>query len=175
MHKRVKILLVGPMKSGKTVISNMLSEYQDNLSQSYRPTVGCRIHEFEKELKFKAGASTKVLIELWDASGDPKYEKCWPAIQRDANGVIFVYDSSTSTPDTEVEYWVKEFPKKMHLNPDVCMAFANKVNPESKTHVPPMKGLTNVECSQDTAQTIHVAFDKYVQGLITHMQASAAS
>ncbi len=168
MHKRIKILLVGPMKSGKTVISNMLSGSQDNLIRSYRSTVGCRIQEFEKELKGKQGASTKVMVELWDVSGDPKYEKCWLAIQREANGIIFVYDSSTSTPDTEMDYWVKEFPKKMQLKPEVCMAFANKVNPESKHHVAPMKGLLNVECSQDSAQTIHVAFDKYVQNLVTN-------
>ena len=53
MHKRIKILLVGPTRSGKTAISNMLAEYQDNLLLSYRPTVGCRIHEFEKEIKAK--------------------------------------------------------------------------------------------------------------------------
>lgn len=167
MHRRLKILLVGPTKAGKTAISNMLAEYQDNLTQSYRPTVGCRIHEFEKELKGKQGTASKVTLELWDVSGDPIYEKCWPAIQLNANGIIFVYDSSATTPDSEMEYWVKEFPKKMRLEPKFCMAFANKQNPESKSQAAPMKGIVNVECSQDSAQTIHVAFDKYLQSLLS--------
>ena len=165
MHKRLKILLVGPTRSGKTAISNMLAEYQDNLLLSYRPTVGCRIHEFEKEIKAKQGAGTKVMVELWDVSGDPKYEKCWPAIQQNVNGIIFVYDSSTSTPDTEMDYWVREFPKKIKLDAKFCMAFANKQNPESKVTAAPMKGVSNIECSQDSAQTIHVSFDKYFQTL----------
>ena len=34
----------------------------------------------------------KIHIELWDASGDFKYEKCWAPMMKDAHGIIFVYD-----------------------------------------------------------------------------------
>tara|TARA_B110000285_G_scaffold213754_1_gene258396 strand:- start:700 stop:825 length:126 start_codon:yes stop_codon:yes gene_type:complete len=34
----------------------------------------------------------KINLELWDVSGDFSNEKSWPAIQKDADGVMFVYD-----------------------------------------------------------------------------------
>ena len=167
MRRRVKILLIGPLKSGKTAVANLLAEYQDTLVQTYRPTVGCRVLEFEKELKEKHDGSGRVLIQLWDVSGDPKYEKCWPAIQRNTNGIIFVYDSSIAA-DTDMDYWIKGFSKEMGLSPQFCIAFANRINPESKTKIPPMKGVVNVEFSQEAPQAIQVAFDKYVQGLVVN-------
>ena len=168
MRTKVKILVIGPSKAGKTSVSNLLAEYQDTLIQTYRPTVGCRILEFEKEVK--SSREGRALIELWDVSGDPKYEKYWPSIQLNAHGIIFVYDSSNPTPDTDMDYWVKGFPKKMKLSPQACVAFANRVNPESKTRTPPMKTLVNVEFTQNTPQAIQVAFDKYIQGVLGTMK-----
>ncbi|CAK5051523.1 unnamed protein product [Meloidogyne enterolobii] len=43
----VKILVLGPTKSGKTSISNYLADSQDAVSKDYRPTQGVRIVEFE--------------------------------------------------------------------------------------------------------------------------------
>ena len=37
-------------------------------------------------------------MELWDSSGSDQYEACWPAMQRDAHGVIFVFN-----PDSEAQ------------------------------------------------------------------------
>ena len=33
----------------------------------------------------------KVDVELWDTSGDPKFDNCWPALAREAHGVMFVF------------------------------------------------------------------------------------
>ena len=33
----------------------------------------------------------KVDVELWDTSGNVRFEKCWPALAREAHGVIFVF------------------------------------------------------------------------------------
>ncbi len=45
------------------------------MKANYRPTVGVRIVEFEKEAPKnpKRPGQGKVLIELWDCSGDPKF------------------------------------------------------------------------------------------------------
>ena len=37
-------------------------------------------------------------MELWDSSGSDQYEACWPAMQRDAHGVIFVFN-----PDSQAQ------------------------------------------------------------------------
>lgn len=31
-------------------------------------------------------------IEIWDTSGAPDYESCWPAVMRDTAGVVLVYN-----------------------------------------------------------------------------------
>ena len=71
----VKILIIGPMQSGKSTVANFISERSDGPS-NYRPTVGVRILEFEKQAPKnpKRPGQDKVLIELWDVSGDSKYK-----------------------------------------------------------------------------------------------------
>ena len=39
---RLKLLIVGPNKSGKSTIANILGDLQDGPSAIYRPTAGCR-------------------------------------------------------------------------------------------------------------------------------------
>ena len=48
--------------------------------------------DFERDPPAGISNTGKVYIELWDVSGDFKYEKCWGPIQKDAHGIIFVYD-----------------------------------------------------------------------------------
>ena len=33
----------------------------------------------------------KVDVELWDTSGNSKFDICWPALAREAHGVMFVF------------------------------------------------------------------------------------
>ena len=78
---RVKILLIGPKASGKSTVANILGEQQDGISTFYRPTVGCRIVDFERDPPASLAYNfSKVHVELWDVSGDFKYEKCWAPI-----------------------------------------------------------------------------------------------
>ena len=44
---KVKIVMVGPCQSGKTMIANFLSDATENVGGEYRPTAGVRILEFE--------------------------------------------------------------------------------------------------------------------------------
>lgn len=45
----IKILVIGPPKSGKTSIANILADMAEGPSAQYKPTVALRIVEFEKE------------------------------------------------------------------------------------------------------------------------------
>ena len=44
---KVKILMVGPCQSGKTMIANFLADATETVGGEYRPTAGVRILEFE--------------------------------------------------------------------------------------------------------------------------------
>merc|ERR1719183_2717886 len=100
---RQKVLLVGPTEGGKSTIANVLAENSESASDTYRPTVGVRILEFEGEVRC---VSQQVTIELWDVSGDfiqPKYTKCWQAIQKDAVGCVLVYNPERANHEQDVE------------------------------------------------------------------------
>merc|ERR1712146_104423 len=115
---RQKVLLVGPCEAGKSTLANVLAESSDVASDTYRPTVGCRILEFEGEVKCM---SQHVTIELWDVSGDTKYSKCWPAIKKDAVGCVLVYSPEKPNHEAEVEQWFQWFPKSMGMLPSQVM------------------------------------------------------
>lgn len=66
--------------------------------------LGVRILELESaDLKIADQQSEK-LIELWDCSGDRKYESCWPALRFGAQGVVLVVDPE-KTQDEELLLW----------------------------------------------------------------------
>jgi Rab-like protein 5 len=95
MSSTVKILVIGPTKSGKSTIANIIGELSEGPSENYRPTAGCRIVELERDPPPAVSNFGKFNLELWDVSGDFKYEKCWGPIQKDAAGIIFVYDPAS--------------------------------------------------------------------------------
>ncbi len=88
-----------------------------------------RILEFEREVSKSQSRSFDkigVSVELWDVSGDqqyvafylgccesmlsyikiqPRYEACWPAIMKNTNGVIIVYNPDNRQQDQEVGLW----------------------------------------------------------------------
>merc|ERR1711988_284214 len=109
-----KILVIGPQKCGKTAIVNYLANFREMPSEYYHATAGVRIHEFEHTLKGMGKPSfgeAPASVELWDVSGDhKKYKDCWPAIQKDVDGVLFVFDTEVELgPDNDVELWFNEF------------------------------------------------------------------
>ncbi len=77
----------------------------------YRPTVGCRVVDFERDPPASMAKNFgKINIELWDVSGDFKYEKCWAPIQQDAQGIIFVYDNTKPDTEDDLKRFVEAFP-----------------------------------------------------------------
>nr|CAH8848550.1 unnamed protein product [Trichobilharzia regenti] len=63
-----------------------------------------RILEYEQKLKVK-GKVIKVEVELWDVSGDKKFEACWPAIFKGSHGIVFVYNPDNSNHEKELNEW----------------------------------------------------------------------
>merc|ERR1712039_443082 len=55
--------------------------------------------------------------ELWDVAGDTKYSKLWPAMKKDAVGVVIVYNPETQNSEQDCEDWFNRFPKQMGLTP----------------------------------------------------------
>lgn len=125
----IKIAVVGPTKAGKTTISNFLADAGDNIGADYNPTIGCRILEMEQDLKIN-NRTEKTEIEIWDCSGDLKYESCWPALADDSNGIIFVLNPNESTHAKELNQWYTFFVKDSGMRDEVCLVISNRFTTE---------------------------------------------
>ncbi|XP_063624823.1 intraflagellar transport protein 22 homolog [Cydia splendana] len=128
MHlNKIKILLIGPSGSGKTSIANFISESM-NIEEagSPKPTQGVRIVEFELS---NINVNDKVYnndIELWDCSGDHRFESCWPALRVGVQGVILVCSPSTANAATrEMELLYNYFVSQPKLTTKQCVLFYN--------------------------------------------------
>ncbi|KAG1692540.1 hypothetical protein DVH05_000278 [Phytophthora capsici] len=112
----LKILIVGPKEAGKSTIANFLAEHSDRLGsqERYQPTIGVRILELEKG---------KTNVELWDVSGDQNYEGCWPAVMKDADGVILVYSPDSHVHESEAMLWYEWFIQNAGLEISQSLVF----------------------------------------------------
>ncbi|MCQ2818763.1 MAG: hypothetical protein MJ252_15965 [archaeon] len=114
----MKLVICGPCKVGKTVIANSLSEFSHVVSHDYHPTRGVRILEMDKNFtgelgkkvaKAKKGNASNLNIELWDMSGDKKFQSIWPALKYGAHGVIIVIDAVSVRYESVLDEWLNTF------------------------------------------------------------------
>jgi len=128
----VKIALVGPKGVGKTCLANALAG--DFTNYGSMPTVGVRIREFRVPLISEDSSAS---VELWDLSGDLKYESCWPAVTKGLNGLAMLYDPKNQTQSEEVGLWMETFCKNCDLSTGQVVVMA--LNLPSDRSPPPIK------------------------------------
>eukprot|EP00049_Salpingoeca_infusionum_P006765 m.111139 g.111139 ORF g.111139 m.111139 type:complete len:188 (+) comp13432_c0_seq1:209-772(+) len=129
MSLEAKIVVVGPRKVGKTVLANFLSEaVETDGQQQYRPTRGCRILKFEPDSS--DGKRSDMMVELWDVSGDEKYQSCWPAIAKGVQGAIVVFDVNKEGQENDLDIWFKKFVKGTKIRSGQCLVVANNPSTE---------------------------------------------
>lgn len=63
-----------------------------------------RILEYDLMANYES-KMTKVELQLWDVSGNKRYQNCWPAIFKGAHGVILVYNPDKPSHAKELEEW----------------------------------------------------------------------
>ncbi|XP_066551859.1 intraflagellar transport protein 22 homolog [Amia ocellicauda] len=117
----MKILLVGPSECGKTVLANFLSDTTETVGGEYSPTQGVRILEFECQSLGGSGKSVGCEVELWDCAGDAKFESCWPALMKDANGVIIMFNPDMPSHLKELEMWYSSFGSSQGMQDSQCL------------------------------------------------------
>ncbi|XP_071453232.1 intraflagellar transport protein 22 homolog [Hetaerina americana] len=123
-----KIVVLGPIKSGKTSISNILSNAVERFGGDYRPTKGVRILEFESSYLQIHERNINTEIELWDCSGDHKYKHFWPVFLHKAVGCILVYDPSSVTDAKELDVFYDYIINAPTNELQSCIVFSNNKN-----------------------------------------------
>ncbi|XP_067165809.1 intraflagellar transport protein 22 homolog isoform X2 [Apteryx mantelli] len=121
---KVKVLLVGPCESGKSVLANFVSESIEGIG-SYVPTQGVRILEYEKPNLNGSSKGAGCRFELWDCSGDQKFETCWPALMKDSHGVVIIFNPELPSHLKEIEMWYSCFVQQQPLLDSQCLLVAH--------------------------------------------------
>lgn len=196
-EEKIKLLVVGPTKSGKTTITNFLCGTRETPTSKYYETNPLRIVETEIELDstsltdrrvvFSGGdAKTKrVVVQIWDLSGNSKHQAGWPAVANRADGIIFVFNPAVKNGEMELSLWHKTFAiNQSELDaignfavrvPDKhCLVFAHHSTPPTNAAgeaMPPMpKGLEKVKVLETSldyhSDNFKAAFDKLVESIV---------
>lgn len=98
----IKVCVVGPQEGGKTLLCKMLAETPTG--SEYSPTAGLRIQEVERRI-----GTQMVSVQLWDCSGDFKYQGCFPALSLGIDGLVMVYNPDQEGKEPELEKWFQVF------------------------------------------------------------------
>ncbi|XP_067263059.1 intraflagellar transport protein 22 homolog [Chanodichthys erythropterus] len=137
---KVKILFIGPNECGKTALSNFLSDTTESIGADYySPTQGVRILEFESHSLSNGSKNSACEVELWDCAGDFKFESCWPALMKDSNGVVIVFNPDVPSHLKEIETWHNTFIYSQGLLEPQCLLIAHhKPGSRADTNHPPL-------------------------------------
>ena len=173
-----KVLCVGPKRAGKSVIADFLgndSAGSLDLSRSYAATAGCRILEFEAQSASTPRSASKtaaaVPVELWDCSGDPDFQSCWPAMMHGAIGVVLVYNPDNSAHEDEVSLWHEFFVQKAaDIGDQRCLVLAHRGKLAATAGggpptLPLLKRCKVVTTDRDSAALIRRSFAEFVQSI----------
>ncbi|XP_032859948.1 intraflagellar transport protein 22 homolog isoform X2 [Tyto alba] len=158
---RAKVLLVGPRESGKSVLANFVSESIEGIG-SYSPTQGVRILEYEKPNLNGNSKGAGCRFELWDCSGDQKFETCWPALTKDSHGVIIIFNPELPSHLKEIEMWYSCFVQQQPLLDSQCLLVAH--------HKPayPLNKLKLIHSNlEEDPEDVRMEFMKYFRSIIT--------
>ena len=108
----LKIIVIGPSLSGKTELVDLISGARETFSGQTSPTIGLRIQEFQSTVNVSE-LQRVVTVFLWDTSGNEKYSSCWPAIAKDADGALLVYNAFDKPQAQVLEKYARELCKDL--------------------------------------------------------------
>ncbi|XP_014245644.1 intraflagellar transport protein 22 homolog [Cimex lectularius] len=161
---KLKIVVIGPKMSGKSTVSNFLSDAIDYNIEDYRPTQGVRILEFEIPQR-------KIEIELWDCSGDDKYENVWPVFLWEVNGVVLVFNPEEASQLPELDRFYENFVKKTILPHNNALVIANCKDTTMKPQTPELSGsLANITYVNvnvlENGEAMRTAFEQFASSIV---------
>ncbi|KEG10894.1 Rab family, other [Trypanosoma grayi] len=191
-EEKVKILVLGPTKSGKSTITNFLAGARDTPTKEYHETRPLRILEVEIGLenlriggRYAAGPK-KAIVQLWDLGGSSKNQAGWAAVAANADGIIYVFNPEVKGAEKELVLWYKNFALdqdqlddknnfKIRVSDKHSLVFSHHSSmPDvavGDNAIPPLpkqlKGVRAVETSLDyQSDNFKEAFDQLVEQII---------
>ncbi|KAM3865707.1 intraflagellar transport protein 22 homolog [Diretmus argenteus] len=174
---KAKILFIGPSESGKTVLANFLSDTMDTVGGEYNPTQGVRVLEFESQNEGSGDKYSTCEVELWDCAGDFKYEMCWPALMKDSNGVVIIFNPEVPSQLREIETWHSMFISSQGLQDSQCLLIAHhKLGSGEEERLPLASHLSRLPLVhsnlEDEPEDVRREFRKYLGKVVNTLSES---
>ena len=126
----VKICVIGPSRSGKTLLSKCLASQiltsAEDGNETYEPTAGIRIQQYECPTTHRSRGAMQT-VHLYDCSGDMQYQTMWKVMASDADGVIIVQDPQLSQDrdqKQQLDRMYNTFVEQSKLGPERCLVVA---------------------------------------------------
>lgn len=166
----VKILLVGEAKVGKT--SMMRAFTTGSIPSSYDATLG-----FDFVVKTVQIDRIPLKLQIWDYSGDERFQFITASPVRGFPGVVFVYDVTDRASFAAIPHWVSKVDWGFtSLSNSVVFLVGNKSESDQKEHrqvsldegkaFADAQGWTFMECSAKQPRTIASLFQEMAHLLI---------
>ena len=169
-----KLVLIGDSGVGKSCL--LLRFADDNFTDSYISTIGV---DFRFRTITIDGKTVK--LQIWDTAGQERFRTITSAYYRGADGIIMVYDVTTSESFDHVEEWLSEVDRYANENTSKLLV-GNKADLIDEKQVPEETaqkfadkiGISFLETSAKTATNVDAAFLTMAKELIKNKQASEA-
>jgi len=153
-----KLVLIGDASVGKT--SLLLRFADDSFEDNYISTVGV-------DFRFRTVPVDNELVKLqiWDTAGQERFRTITSAYYRGANGVILVYDITSSETFEHVQDWLDEVNKaagksvtKLVVGNKADLTTERQVDQQQAQQYAQSVGSSFIETSAKTANNVDTAF-----------------
>ena len=123
INKTIKVVLVGDSGVGKSsLLNSLMNRYDINHTH---PTIGAAF----AALKYDDPIYETVTLNLWDTAGQEKFQSLLPMYLRDADIIVFVYDTANiETLENINSKWIKTVKKSENEHKTTWMLVGNKVD-----------------------------------------------
>mmetsp|Transcript_2204 Transcript_2204/g.4699 ORF Transcript_2204/g.4699 Transcript_2204/m.4699 type:complete len:214 (-) Transcript_2204:208-849(-) len=170
-----KLVLIGDSGVGKSCL--LLRFADDAFTESYISTIGV-------DFRFRTVKMDKktVKLQIWDTAGQERFRTITSAYYRGADGIIMVYDTTSSDSFDHVNDWLKEVNR--YASEGTCkLLVGNKcdrtadraVTTEQAKEFADDLGVAFLETSAKTAKNVEEAFLTMAGELIKQRVAKAAA
>uniref|UniRef100_A0A914BUZ5 Uncharacterized protein n=1 Tax=Acrobeloides nanus TaxID=290746 RepID=A0A914BUZ5_9BILA len=135
---------------------------------------GVRIVEFESNELELDGERVDAEVELWDCSGDRKFESCWPAIRHGTNGAILVVNPEQATGE-QLLLWYNEFVQKIGLRQEHVLVLLHHTSEQTNDSAiadfklpSQMQGIVCIPSNIDReGEALRLEFNNFLCNVIT--------
>jgi Ras-related protein Rab-1A len=170
-----KLVLIGDSGVGKSCL--LLRFADDAFTESYISTIGVDFRFRTVKMDNKT-----VKLQIWDTAGQERFRTITSAYYRGADGIIMVYDTTSSDSFDHVNDWLKEVNR--YASEGTCkLLVGNKcdrtadraVTTEQAKEFADDLGVAFLETSAKTAKNVDEAFLTMAGELIKQREAKAAA